>query len=488
MFSYQITPKKRRFILVNAIYLLLVASVIVIGNAGTPTIERVQGGEFSYSIEFGSSKNKIGSGTYSPPTTYSGTGTALTELGNSVSFNYDLLYNPTDIWQTIKTDGFITNSQAIRGMTSITLTKNSSAADFGVYWSDTTTFSIDRYELFDTSSPLTTICDFDGYLPNYIKIVAIADSSITSGLIEFSCVDNYPLIDGGTTQFGTYPQSEVVDPTLISTLNAAAGILPSSGNNQLWTDYGYYISGAVSSYMWYIDLISGTNEYRGVYFTSYRPYNTALSSSIDNSTQDDNGYDISSIYWFEHEPITWRVLDVQSGNAFLMANLVIDSQDYYFSSSARTISGATIYPNNYMYSHIRSWLNDNFYNTAFTTEEKARIQTTTVDNSKVSTGYDPNLYACMNTNDKVFLLSYVEATSEIYGLSATISKQLKSSAYAQSQGASTTAPIGNSFWWLRSPVNFISTSVRLVDDEGVISSNNYRLTNYGAIPSLWISL
>ena len=57
MFSHQLTSKKRRFILVNAIYLLLVASVIVIGNAGTPAIERVQGGEFAYSIELGSSKN-----------------------------------------------------------------------------------------------------------------------------------------------------------------------------------------------------------------------------------------------------------------------------------------------------------------------------------------------------------------------------------------------------------------------------------------------
>jgi hypothetical protein len=303
---------------------------------------------------------------------------------------------------------------------------------------------------------------------------------------EFSATQ--PIIKGGTYYFGTYPQSMVTDATLLSTLNSARGTLPTSANSQSWTDYGYYISGSVSSYMWYIDIENSGNEYRGVYFTSYRPYYIATTSSTSNSYQDDNEYTTSSVYWFKYEPITWRVLDVQSSSAFLMADLVLDSQDYHYSVDDRTIGGSTVYANNYKESHIRSWLNDNFYNTAFTAAEKARIQTTTVDNSVASTGYDPNAYACANTSDKVFLLSYAEATSATYGLSTDASRQLQPSAYAQSQGVYTNTSNGNSYWWLRSPSDYYARSARLVIYDGHVSSSYVYYTSDGVVPALWISL
>jgi len=181
-----------------------------------------------------------------------------------------------------------------------------------------------------------------------------------------------PIKKKSIIKFGTYPQSEVTDPTLLNTLNAASGTLPSSSNSQAWTDYGYYIKGSVSSYMWYIDVITATGKYRGVYFTSYRPYNTTSPSLLFHPLpQFDNGYTTSPVYWFKYEPITWRVLDVQGSSAFLMADLVLDSQDYHYSISDRTIGGSTVYANNYKESHIRSWLNSNFYNTAFSAAVKA---------------------------------------------------------------------------------------------------------------------
>ena len=306
--------------------------------------------------------------------------------------------------------------------------------------------------------------------------------------IEFSCSDENPLEGGGskTVLMGMYPQSMVTDATLLDTLNSARGTLPTSENSQEWSDYGYYISGSVSSYMWYIDVANATDEYRGVYFTSYRPYRTTSRSSTSYSYQDDNGYTTSSVYWFKYEPITWRVLDVQSSSAFLMADLVLDSQDYHYSTSNRTIGGSTVYPNNYKESHIRSWLNDNFYNTAFNTEEKARIQTTNVDNSVASTGYSTNQYACANTSDKVFLLSYAEATSATYGFSTTTVRQLKPSAYAQSQGVYTYG--GNSYWWLRSPDDSGAYSVRHVRYGGDVYYYYVNGTNYGVVPALCISL
>jgi len=374
-------------------------------------------------------------------------------------------------------------------MKQITINKSDTTASVKVYWSNISIFSEGRCEVFAAATnPFT--CTFDEYKPNYIKVVAIGASlNIENMEIEFSCSDENPLEGGGskTVLMGTYPQSKVTDSGLVSTLNTAAGTLPTAENNQNWTDYGYYISGDISSFMWYIDITNATDEYRGVYFTSYRPNQTTIESSTSNSNQDDNGYNTSSVYWFKYEPITWRVLDVVSGNAFLMANLVLDSQDYYYSTSNRTIGEATVYPNNYKESHIRSWLNDNFYNTAFTTEEKTRIQTTNVDNSFASTGYSSNEYECANTSDKVFLLSYVEATSETYGLSTT-SRQLQPSAYAQSQGDYTDTSNGNSYWWLRSPSRSDASRARGAGSDG--SFNDYKVysTNRGVVPALWISL
>lgn len=489
--------QSKKFLVGNVFLALagtLVFSLAAISKSGNNYFD-ARGEYTPYSIVLETNKNKIGTEAFSPTVAHSGNGTATTELGNSVAFEYNSIYNPTTYWQTIKAGGYITNTQPIMGMSRLTLTKNSSDASFGIYWSNTSTFVQDRYELFDSLSPLEAVCDFDGSMPNYMKIVALSDSSILSGLIEFSCVDSYPTLafqEGTYAQYGAYPQIKVTDLTLQETLNSAAGPLPSSSNAQAWSDYGYYISGTLSSYMWYIDLVHETDRYRGVYFTSYRPGYTVDSSLITKTYQDENGYNTSMVYWFKFEPIAWKVLDVQAGKAFLMAARILDAQDIYPSMSNRTVGPTTIYPNNYEYSHIRSWLNDSFYNTAFTSVEKVRIQTTTVDNSAASAGYSSLPYACNSTNDKVFLMSYQELNNPIYGLNNDMSRQINPSAYAQSQGAyyyyhsNPSMPFGD--WWLRSPYDSSTNSWRVSFTGAFASTNNtVTKTSNGVVPAMWIS-
>ncbi len=100
--------------------------------------------------------------------------------------------------------------------------------------------------------------------------------------------------EGNYIYFGTYPQTEVTDSTVKSTLTSMSGTLPTSSNSQAWTSYGYYINGSVSNLMWYIDLNYNGEKYRGVYFTSYRPDTTTISST-SKRYQDDNGYSTSKI-------------------------------------------------------------------------------------------------------------------------------------------------------------------------------------------------
>ena len=49
-----------------------------------------------------------------------------------------------------------------------------------------------------------------------------------------------------------------------------------------------------------------------------------------------------------------------------------------------------------------------FINMVFTDEEKALIKTTLVDNSAATTDNFVNKYVCNNTNDKVYLLSFMD--------------------------------------------------------------------------------
>ena len=296
--------------------------------------------------------------------------------------------------------------------------------------------------------------------------------------------------DGDTIYFGEYPQSKVTDSGLQDTLTAKAGTLPTSADAQAWTSYGYYENGSVSNYMWYIDVTEDGARYRGVYFTSYRPYWPSYSSSSSSNTyQDDNGYATGTVYWFKYEPIAWTVLSEGDGKAMLLCNMIIDSQQYDYEDGT--------YSNNYAESTIRAWLNDEFYNTAFNDLQRSIILTTTVDNSAESTVHSSNPYACEDTEDKMFLLSYAEVTNSAYGFASSAgtydaARQKQPTDYAQAQGAYTHSGgsyDGNGYWWLRSPFNYYSNSANGVYIDSDASRNASAYTTYlGIVPALRITL
>lgn len=529
-----------------------------------------RGENTTYTIQFSDLKNKIATGTYNP-SGYDGTGTVTTELGNNLNFDFVGLRNDATIWQTINANGYITNKTRISGMSSLVVNKKDTNCNIKVYWSDSTSFIESRSIVFDQSSPLQVETTFDGFKPNYFKLLAIgaAASSIESMTLTFSCMPEYPtvlaestdiergyttgsgiyqvgvnvtvdatansgflfkgwydendilisstpsytfimpsydvtyyahfkidlgpLIKGDNIEFGSYPQSNVTDTTIISELNSLAGTLPTPTNSYAWTDYNYYINSQITSYMWYIDLPLGDDIYRGVYFTSYRLYNTSVSQSAGSSYQDDNGYFINNTYWFKFDPIQWKIRDLSADKAFLVSNLILDCQDFNPFTVARNINGNTVYANNYEYSSIRTWLNSKFYNVSFDSEQKSRILTTLVDNSLPTTGYPSLPYVCNNTCDKVFLLSYSEASSSNYLFSTNADRVFVSTEYSQSQNLyvylSSNKECGR--WFLRSPAENPQTNanylVRSTHNGGIFTPNMWSIETYrGVVPAIWI--
>lgn len=261
-------------------------------------------------------------------------------------------------------------------------------------------------------------------------------------------------IDSTHFRFGSYPQTDVT---------SSMGTILNSKQKE-WKSYKYY-SGTGSTedgkmtssdYMYYCDVTTGTNKYRGVRFVSYRPVFTGGKSP--SSYQGKNGYTTYETYWFKYEPLVWRVLDEDSGLALCeniidsqaFNNFVISEGDIFWGNAEKTY-----YPNSYSKSSLRYWLTRDFYATAFSDSQQDIMLEYACDNSCPS----DSSFDSKNTSDKVFLLSYGEVWSSAYGFSENNYHQARKkqgTAYARCQGLKIekngSGDDGNSSWWLRSPV------------------------------------
>ena len=229
--------------------------------------------------------------------------------------------------------------------------------------------------------------------------------------------------------------------------------------------------------------------------------------------------------YYKVEPIIWRVLNkdyATTGKALLLAEKILTGGiPYYVNTSRRTIGNATVYPNNYKYSTIRAWLNGldvvksdsdsendstykdkGFLQTAFTTSAQNLIEETTVDNSKESTfgrgeTEEDNPYVCTNTEDKIFLLSAQEATTEEYCFGEYSAKGQGNTrirvttGYAEATGAYQDSTTGyGGWWWLRSPYCGNKGYAGLIKYDGSASSLQYDVDHVevGVVPALSISM
>ena len=177
---------------------------------------------------------------------------------------------------------------------------------------------------------------------------------------------------------------------------------------------------------------NGVTTWDCIYFGNYWQNDTNGDGKADQNDQ--------------KEPIKWRVLSVNGNDAFLLADQNLDAKPYNEKYTSVTWATCT----------LRTWLNDTFLSTAFTSAEQAAIKNTTVVN-------DDNPYygteGGENTIDKVYLLSIAEASNTAYGFNGEFNtesetREAKNTAYAKECGASTctsTEYEGNGYWWLRSP-------------------------------------
>ncbi len=173
------------------------------------------------------------------------------------------------------------------------------------------------------------------------------------------------------------------------------------------------------------------------------------------------------------DPIEWKVLDVQDGKAQVISVKALDNIAYnkvYVEVKWTDCS-------------LRHWLNETFYETAFTEEEKAQIVPVTVSNPG-NPKYD--VPGCEDTVEKVYALS----TEEVLRLiPEKADRQCEPTPYCEKQGTYVYAETGKCCWWLRTP-GFLVGECSRVNVGGGISDLAYDdiRPHRAARPVMWIKV
>ncbi len=177
-------------------------------------------------------------------------------------------------------------------------------------------------------------------------------------------------------------------------------------------------------------------------------------------------------------PIEWKVLKVQGKKKLVISEYALDCLPYNKEYKDITWENCT----------LRSWLNNDFYNTAFSEDEKKAIVQTNVTADK-NPQYSTN--PGNNTKDNVFLLSISEAEKYFTNNDA---RRCVPTEYAKAKGAYTSDqfPVGGKAtccWWLRSP-GFNQDTAACVSDVGSVYYYGYNahIAYYCVRPALWINL
>lgn len=296
---------------------------------------------------FSDSSNRL----YSGSSAGSGSTVARSGTGTEISYEYSWLKVVSESsWQTIESGGYFTNNAPIHGMSNL-ICELSSGGSVQVYWSDTPTFNATDSATYSANFT----CTFSSY-PNFIKVVALADTTIPSASIGFGCVNTHHTL-GSSFYLGKYSQTVVEYSTLINSLSSATD-----------TDGDGYLE-------------YGGNEYK---VATGHPAATNITSNSGTLT-----FVIGATYYFKVEPIEWRDLSGTGAVTGLLVSekLLTIGSFYNGGSSLRTISGSQVYPNNHEYSDLRAMLNGydghsysagnytstGFLKVAFTDAEKGRL-------------------------------------------------------------------------------------------------------------------
>lgn len=169
-----------------------------------------------------------------------------------------------------------------------------------------------------------------------------------------------------------------------------------------------------------------------------------------------------SVYFGEYneKTIRWDVLTKEDDKLLLISHDILRQARY---------SGSLDH-SDWPDSKIRDWMNNTFYDSAFTDEEKKIIVETKLTNSTGLYGSEEDF----DTLDHVFCLSLDEVNTYYYNDYSRISSTTSGTNY---------------FWWLRTPGNGNRMVIIVNENGSVILDGMYLDNGYGGYrPAMWVDI
>lgn len=334
------------------------------------------------------------------------------------------------------------------------------------------------------------VVGFPSIFSNAYDLSTVDEPKITKGNLVSTITHN--TYEDGLTDYKQQCYSALINPG-----NSGGPVVDKNGNVIGVANASLNSNGEVGYFGIDFKELTSRLERAGIsYFTadsSYSSYVPTSTPTDNNSTEPQSSGisvkvgDIITFGQYEQddnsingpEEIEWQVLTVENGKALLISKYALDAipydlwerGDYYLTWEECS---------------LREWLNEDFYNSAFSNIEKSAIMEVMLSNK------DNPVYYCEGGNDtidRIFLLSIEEAQNYFDSDSA---RQCKSVAYAKGYNNNTRIPTdwaGNTWWWLRSPGG-ISQSAAGITYSGVIDSGGRDMySNIGVIrPAFWLKL
>jgi hypothetical protein len=225
--------------------------------------------------------------------------------------------------------------------------------------------------------------------------------------------------------------------------------------------------------------------------SEYVPGDTVILGSYEQDNDLSNG----------PEPIEWQVIGTRDGHTLLLSKYALESKKYNEDYMEINWEDCT----------LRSWLNNDFYNTAFSASDRKRIVTAHNENPDSYELYKPwnkdsevaGAVGGNATDDNVFLLSFEEVRDYLdgrlynYKIGAENYNQkllCRPTAYVKAHGVETYSnsdniypadTVGCCWWWLRSP-GYAQDFAATVCDNGALSSRIVKYDADGVRPAILI--
>lgn len=163
-------------------------------------------------------------------------------------------------------------------------------------------------------------------------------------------------------------------------------------------------------------------------------------------------------------PIEWIVLDRQEDRALLLSKYALDTMPFHeVEDWDVTWADCT----------LRSWLNGEFFDAAFSDEERAQIVQVTNTTANAP-----------DTQDSVFLLSLDELNAYFPDEESRIAEATE---YAVTQGGRVSRETGKTYWWLRTKATPDDAAL-MVRYDGAVNEfgDSMEAAIYTVRPAIWV--